>query len=155
VNNRRKIQLLIAGATTAVLVIVAVPFRKGEATVFEVPPRPPIAVNTRTSPIDTERAEKLEGQKQRSLLIDWGRDPFLPPAEATETTPHVVPQQLGVLPKLTGISRVGDEHMAVIDRQIVKEGDRLRSGHTVGPITELGVTLSLSGVTLSLSLGDE
>ena len=60
-----------------------------------------------------------------------------------------------VIPRLTGVSSYGGDRWAIIDREIVQEGDQLPSGHVVGEITNRTVTLILDQEELMLSLGDQ
>jgi hypothetical protein len=58
-------------------------------------------------------------------------------------------------PALTGVSICGDDRRAVIDRQLVQEGDRLASGYTVVRISARSVTLLRDQEELTLCLGGE
>jgi hypothetical protein len=159
--EQKRVRIILGSATAALLLILAVPSNK-KTSDPEVSAATPVPAGAAVPPAATEAqgrrpritAEQLAEQRARSESLVWSRDPFRrgtggpiasPVAVASESQPGT--------PRLTGISIFERKRMAIVDRQVVREGDRLHSGHTVAKITAETVTLSLHEEQLTLTLG--
>ena len=149
----RRVWLVIIGAAAVLLVIVAVPWRQGtETSAAPAPAEPP--PDDPGPPGDTVTTEQLAEQGERSALLTWGRNPFQSLAPAiSDPAPIVEPHQTRRL-RLTGVSIYDQDRRAIIDHEVVGEGDRLTSGHVVQEITSTAVTLLLDQEEVTLRLGD-
>lgn len=154
--NRRRAQGLIGGGVVALLAVLAVPAKRGA-----VAPQPPPQVALALRPVVTGMtlavaAARIEAQRLRTESNAWGRDPF---ARAPE--PDTGPSELVEValptpvddPRLGGISRAGTSWLALVDGQLARMGEVLRSGHTVVAITDESVTLRRNEHELILRLG--
>lgn len=149
----------IAGASVLLIVIVALPAPRASE---ELTPTEPILAAEPDASAHVEGAEDdamwIE-QRRRARELAWVRDPFAPPS-APSLTPGPGDEQRPALassssaPTLTGVSIYGDDRRAVIDRQLVQEGDRLSCGYTVGTISARCVTLLRDQEELTLWLGE-
>ncbi len=154
-----RLQIFLIVSTAAGLLLLAVPKRGAamgaasaepvNAPVATQPPLPSIDV---VAPDHTE--VQVELQRDRRASSAWGRDPFedpSPPAVAEQQPddpePDVEPvmelptEALALQLQLTGISRSGKRRWAIINREIVQEGDSLLSGHFISRIDEHTVTV--------------
>ena len=148
--------MAIIGAAAVLLVIVAVPWRQGtETSAAPAPVEPPHHdPDPPSGTVNTVTMKQLAEQGERSALLTWGRNPFQSLAPATgDPAPIVKPHQTRRL-RLTGVSIYDQDRRAIIDHEVVREGDRLTSGHVVQEITSTSVTLLLDQEEVTLRLGD-
>ena len=146
------------GATALLVAIVALPSRHEGGSSAPPSAQPPQGSSS-SSDASATGAVLLE-QRQRAQQLTWGRNPFVPAAARSHAAPPSTTSPPELLhsasgPQLSGVSICGDDRRAVIDREIVREGERLASGYTVGKITARSVTLLRDQEELTLSLGDE
>ena len=99
-------------------------------------------------------AEVLERQRLRCAALGWGRDPFAGPlVRSTQDGPELVP--VPELPHLSGVSLLGTQRRAILDREIVGPGDSLPSGWSVQLIEQGLVTLRFESQVRVLQLGSD
>lgn len=154
-KSNRRLSVFLIGATTGLVVILAVPSRKGAE------PSAPSPVLDNRAPrhvagvfASETGGGRLAEQLERSAQLEWGRDPFHWPVSAPDNS-TVPPVPDRPQPRLTGVSICGEDRRAIIDHEIVREGDLLTSGYRVDKITNRAVTLLLDKVQLTLSFGEE
>jgi hypothetical protein len=154
---RDPMALLTLMALLVGVVLVAVPTPPSGAM-------PPVSLASRTAPEDRPTGDVLavrelrRAQETRAAQLQWGRDPFQRPAALVVEPcrePEPAPAPTASLPKLTGISLRDGDRWAIIDREIVREGECLTSGATVTSIERGKVTLRLDHEEWTLVLGDE
>jgi hypothetical protein len=146
----------LGGASIVLIVILALPSRH-PGLELQVPT--PVSPSQAGPTIDAgDDSVLLLEQRRRASELTWARDPFAPAAKrlsSPSSEPSPASRYLLQAPKLTGVSMSGVDRRAVIDRQIVQEGDRLPSGYTIARITARTVTLLRDHEELTLSLGEE
>lgn len=148
--------VLIGVASCAGIVLVALPSRG-----FERPPGPDLAApapEVRHDPADSGVDGLAAEQRQRREVLAFGRDPFLGAAPlASEAPVDPAPVTAPALPRsrLTGISILEGARWAIIDREVVREGQRLSSGFTLESIERGSVTLRRDQEEQILVLGEE
>lgn len=146
--------MVIIGAAAALVVIAAVPWRQGvDHSAAPAPAQP--AHDDPDPPSDTATVEQLAEQSERSARLKWGRNPFQSLAPARSDAALIVELHQPRRPRLTGVSIYDQDRRAIIDHEVVREGDRLTSGYVVRKITSTTVTLLLDREELTLHLGDE
>ena len=151
----KRMWMVVLGAAAVVLVIVAVPWRRGTETAAVPAPVEPVRGDS-DLPSDRVTPEQMAEQRERSASLAWGRNPFQGPAASTtgNPTPTHGPRQPW-RPRLTGVSFYDQDRRAIIGREVVKEGDRLASGHLVQEITTAAVTLLMDEEEVIVRLGDQ
>jgi len=151
-TQRKRIRLIVGVALVASLVLLGIPRPRSRPA-----PGPPVVSSVpkgAPAPLPPQHAtrERLEAQLARREQGEWGPDPFeqaVPVHEDGSPRASVVEDL-----RLEGISRSGDAWMALIGRDLVQQGERLSTGHTVEAITQDSVTLKKDGRTLTLRLGE-
>jgi hypothetical protein len=157
VKPNKRLVVILGGAMALLLAVVAVPARRAAG----VPPPPgPGAPGPGADgpgePLGATRAELL-ARAARAAVLTFGRDPFahrVVAAAPGEALPLAEPAG-GAAPRLYGVSICGADRMAIIDLEVVREGERLATGQTVARITVDAVTLWSAGEETVLTLGDE
>lgn len=156
-KSNKRVRLILVLASISMIVILAVPSKKTSVDIATTP-QPALAPGLELPSVSaTLDHERLALQRIRSAQLTWGRNPFLSPGAAGAST-DVAPQALthrGDLPQLTGLSVLDGRRMAIIDHEVVQEGDLLVSGYVVKHITSGSVTLLLDEEELTLKLGAE
>ncbi len=134
-------------------------------------PAPPVAPSVgggRTTAPDLIGAQTGESQRGALPAGEWGRNPFLTPAEIAALAPEPLipeiinvpepllaplPGQLRVLPQYTvSVIIAGEEGAwAVVDSRVVRPGDRIGE-ETVSQINEHGVVLESAGETRQVGI---
>ena len=168
----RRSKLLIGSAIAITLTTLALPSRRSDNTLDEPvaapPPQEPLEAREIMAPPATQA--QLAAQAARSDALAWGRDPFAPPAQPRAGLAELLEQAFDfvpppaealepdslvalVKPQLTGLSQRGSERWAIIDGEIVREGDALSSGHLVAKIESRSVTVYVDSQELTLELG--
>ncbi len=77
----------------------------------------------------------------------WGRNPFASPAlssrmsDAEQEPPPPRPAAKPPSLRFTGVSRAGDNWLAIVDDRIVRVGDEIEPQHRVAEITKHSLTL--------------
>lgn len=156
---------LFVGISTVALIITAGLPDKGSTEVSlsssedspasdDRPPEPP-------KPIAIEISEsQIQAIRDRADLQTWGSDPFK--KKSNEPRPEerdLAPVEEDVVaptepaPRLSAVTIRGEDRIAVIDRELVREGDSLSSKYRVVSIEEESVTLSRDDQTVTLILG--
>jgi len=170
----RSVKLLIGSAVGLTLVLLALPQRPPATTPVPVVPVLPIA----TPPVAQKpiarpaTRQQLAAQTARSASLAWKRDPFAPPLVPEEPVVEIAPPEEPqietrptavdppapilpiVKPRLSGISTRGQQSWAIIDGQVVQEGDILSARYRVGKISSRSVTVLTDEEELTLNLGD-
>ena len=160
--------IFLSASAVLLLVVSAIPSREDVDAPPDVPPvaasvappaEPPTDPELDVIEAGDEPDSAIQGsdslallaeQQQRSQQLTWSRDPFRSSAPLRSESPPVTERPE---PRLTGLSIRGDNRSAIIDHQIVNEGDLLSSGYTVGRIDVGSVTLARDAETLTLTLG--
>lgn len=160
----RRIKIFLGGAVAVLLGIIAVPSKKGGGS-----PGASFAPAILVGSVAGEESdaslllEQLREQGEHAARLDWGDDPFehdarlSPSGTASQpvAAPKPVRQSPFALPQLFGVSILSGDRLAVIDSEIVREGDQLATGYTVVTIDKSSVVLLRDHETLTLELGDE
>lgn len=150
---RKQVLFFLGGATVALLAIVAIPSHPGIDPPEPSPPlQPPREVPD--PPAYSSISEQLAEQRSRSEQLTWGRDPFRRPVASEIDEPRTETSRPQSRPRLTGISSHAGILWAIIDHELVQEGDLLSSGYTVEKIAGGTATLRRDQEELSLRLGD-
>lgn len=149
----------IGGAVVVLLALVGIPTRPEvtpSLSKYNVPSRPAASQDLAVGPDDYAIHER---QLERAISLPWGRDPFFPIAvpiedEPVEDEPGPAPPQQRPESRLTGVSLMDGNHLAIIDREIMREGDELPSGYVVTRIDKTTVTVRRGEHEVTLTLGD-
>lgn len=157
--NRKRAQVYISGGVLALLVVLAVPAKR-RPVVPSPSPQVALALRPVVTGMTLAIAEaRIEAQRSRTESNAWGRDPFAHgPALESDAVPAPALESVGDAasltdPRLGGVSRVGTSWLALVDGELVRIGEALRSGHTVVAITDDSVTLRRAEHELTLRLG--
>ncbi|MHC4822478.1 MAG: hypothetical protein ACYTEP_00490 [Planctomycetota bacterium] len=146
--------VLIGCALTAALGLSALPDKGADNT---TPAPLPLLRNVSPAPVSqvpnpaTLFDATLSMQRTRSTELTWGRNLFRPPGESSEHGHH---QEYfdEDLPKLSGVSTVNGDMVAIIDHQIVGEGDRLKTGYLIIAVAKGAVELERNDRRIILTL---
>jgi len=141
--------VLIATGAGLIVIVSALPARRPQTDVAPESVRSAPAVQDASSTSRPATAGQLDAQRARSQALEWGRDPFA----RTASTTGERDTQTGA--RLTGVSIRGDDRIALIGHDVVREGDTLASGFTVHVITKDSVTLRSDNEEVVLRLGGE
>ena len=163
-DRRTKIFLGVSAVLLAGM--LAVPQREPETA--STPTAAPVAAGAveaadPTEPVRAATPEQLERQRARAARLVWARDPFFPltaePAPAPDPEPELVPEPSEPVAwepvELTGISERDGVRWALLDGQLVQEGEALSSGHQVARIERRSVLVLRDGLARVLTLGEE
>ncbi len=151
---QKRMWFIIGGATFALLAIVAIPSHPG-VDVPTDPIDPPPPRETPDPPVPDPTDEQLAEQRLRSEQLTWGKDPFQRPVSSESDVTPMETSRSSARPRLSGISRHDGSLWAIINHELVQEGDLLSSGYTVEKIAGGTVTLRRDQEELSLRLGGE
>jgi hypothetical protein len=149
IRSEKGVSILVGLAVVIVTALVALPSRSASTGPAMNPgPRLRSKAESESAPIDP-----IALQREYAATLRWGRNPFRSP----EVDQEVIPDQAEVVdpeaPKLSGISTIDDCKMAIVDSQIVRQGDVLKTGHEVIEVTDNSVTLLCDGRQITLILG--
>jgi len=119
-----------------------------------VPETPEAPVEGRPAKPDPNMKEVWEAQAA-VVAQEWGRDPFAdmpwlahaddPQAQPPSDTPARRPPPAAPGLRFTGVSKSGEQWLAVVDGRIVRVGDHLDGSFVVHEITMNSVTLKADG----------
>jgi len=161
--------LIFMGGCTAMVLIAllyATPAKGGSPQAQSTPAAGEVDLPV---PVKSATEAQLALQHARSAVTPWGRDPFEPTRkiedpkpqqepEPEEPAPEVVvvpPNPMpATLPRLYATSLRGATSWALIDRILVREGDRLASGFEVAKIEHRWVMLRWENEEVVLHVGD-
>jgi len=161
-SQNKRVPMFLGISFVALLAILAWPSREKAQRVFEG--ASPLEATTLPpgTPSEDIGSTVLELQRERSAQLAWGRDPFRDPTGIDAKSPTLrveVSSSEGTpgpeRPRLTGFCTVGRTCMAIVGREVVRLGDKLRSGYTVTSFGVGSVTLTRGDEILVLGLGDD
>lgn len=148
----KRMKMFLGSAVVLIAAVAALP-SKGTADSADAKgdfvPKP---FRTAEATADLSQGDVISRQRRRSEELTWGRNPFRDPRDFAPTFASATKTVAKGLPKLSGISTIGDERMAIIGRQIVGVGDHLESGHLVVEVSETAVGLERDGKSYLLNL---
>lgn len=148
----RRMRIFLSSAFVMMAAVVALPSQEDDTGLADAQagfvPAPFRDATDGPEPVDA----RIALQRARSEELSWGRNPFRDPRDYITTTPTTPQRVEAGLPTLSGVSIIGDDRMAILDRQIVGVGDSLNSGHRVVAVTDRQVVLERDGRRFTLIL---
>jgi len=144
----------------AIIAVVAFPAQSEDAVADNLAPAHPLAPGAQTltpggpaNPLSKSFSEVFASQHKQAQELRWARNPFRAPENTVAVSkPRLSEGSDSNQLRLSGISTIQNDKMAIIDRQIVGKGDRLRSGHLVVQVTDDSVELVLNDIMTTLTL---
>ncbi|MGB0951615.1 MAG: hypothetical protein ACPG31_00175 [Planctomycetota bacterium] len=149
----KRMKVFLGSAVILIAAVAALPSKGAQgSTATNQEGFVPKPFRSNASATEIPQGDAMTLQRRRSEELSWGRNPFRDPRDYLDTTERVPQYVAKDLPKLSGISTIGDERMAIIGRQIVGVGDVLESGHLVTGVSETNVSLQREGKGYTLHL---
>jgi hypothetical protein len=151
IKSEKGVSVLVGLALVVITALVALP-SPSVGTLPVVKPAP--LLRSKAEP-NSATLDPIDRQREYAATLRWGRNPFLGPEIVEDKKPDPVIVVDPEAPKLSGISTINDFKMAIIDSQIVCQGDFLKTGHKVLEVTDQNVTLICNNRQMVLTLGEK
>ncbi|NQU48893.1 MAG: hypothetical protein HQ519_09620 [Planctomycetes bacterium] len=163
-KRSKMFDLIIGSAVLSGISLLAIPSPNTEEA--DSSPSPSLSYSDLNS-TDPDLPKGIEGltntHADLAQSMEWGRDPFQKPLPVSIPEPEIVVEaepeaeivHLGPpddLPRLNGISQVGERRMAILDREIVGVGDLMTSGFKITKLNGDSVVLQRDSREFTLTL---